>query len=280
MSDTIVQVFEHEKFGSVRTLLDEHGDPWFVAKDLCSALNIRTNSLRTILDDDEVSTTNANTIDIAGGKDPLIVSEPGMYSLVIKSRKPEAKEFKRWVTHEVLPSIRKYGKYEVSNGTEMVKASGLMPEDELRMEQQTLEVIQYHVNKNKMLQQLVEEQRLTMEQQERHIVAQAETIEVMEPKVALYDLCMSAEGTVSITEAARYLIQYDKTLTRNRLYALLRGDGMICKTSNAPTKRAIEQGIMVQMMTVRGNGKANDPYAHLTRKGIDWCLRHYCKEAA
>ncbi len=283
MSDTIVQVFEHEVFGSIRTLIDEHGDPWFVAKDVCVALKLNNvGQALTRLDDDEKMQVEPKLItnDVWHGRKPYIVSESGFYSLVLASRTKESSDLRFWVTHEVLPSIRKYGRYEIDKGTDIVRANVLSVEDELRMEQQTLEVIQYHVNRNKMLEQTIVEQRITMEEQERHIIDQAETIEVMEPKAKMYDLCMSADGTVSVTEAARYLIQYDKTLTRNRLYALLRADGMICKTSNAPTKRAIEQGLMVQMMTVRGNGKANDPYAHLTRKGIDWCLNRYCKEAA
>lgn len=99
---------------TLRTMTDENGEPWFVAKDVCDILETRTNNLRTILDPDEISElSNDYSIDIAqnGGKSPLIISEAGLYSLILKSRKPEAKEFKHWVTHEVLPSIRKHGIY-------------------------------------------------------------------------------------------------------------------------------------------------------------------------
>ena len=102
------------KGNQLRTLTDSQGEPWFVAKDVCDILEIRTNSLRAILEPDEISElSNDNSIDIAqnGGKSPLIISEAGLYSLALKSRKPEAKEFKRWVTHDVLPTIRKHGAY-------------------------------------------------------------------------------------------------------------------------------------------------------------------------
>lgn len=92
----------------------------------------------------------------------------------------------------------------------------------------------------------------------------------------MYDVAMEADGTMSITDAARYLYQFDKSINRKRLFALLRADGLICKQDNAPTKKAIERDYMVQMLTHRADGKANDPYAHMTRKGLDYCIRAYC----
>lgn len=108
-----IQTFNFNS-ATLRVLTYENGEPWFVAKDVCDILGIRTNNLRTTLDPDEISElSNDYSIDIAqnGGRLPLIVSEAGLYGLVLKSRKPETHEFKRWVTHEVLPSIRKHGIY-------------------------------------------------------------------------------------------------------------------------------------------------------------------------
>lgn len=95
----------------VRVLTDEHGNPWFLGADVCTILSTATNHIREYLDADEI--TNIRSTDIAqnGGKAPVFVSESGLYSLVLRSRKPEAREFKRWVTHEVLPSIRRHGAY-------------------------------------------------------------------------------------------------------------------------------------------------------------------------
>ena len=105
--------FTHEQFGQLRTIImDGDGNPWFVAKDVCDALELRVNNLRAILDADEVKESNDYSIVLApGGRAPLIISESGLYSLILRSRKPEAKAFKRWVTHEVLPAIRKTGGY-------------------------------------------------------------------------------------------------------------------------------------------------------------------------
>ena len=99
---------------SLRTLTDKAGEPWFVAKDVCDILELGTEHLRRDLDEDEVTeATNLPNWQVGsnGGRVPLIISEPGLYKLVMRSRKPEAKEFQRWVTHEVLPQIRRTGGY-------------------------------------------------------------------------------------------------------------------------------------------------------------------------
>lgn len=111
-------VFNNGEFGEVRTVLRD-GEPWFVAADVCRALGIE-NSRDAVsrLDEDEKGVAIADTL---GGKQEMqVVSEPGMYSLIFASRKPEAKAFKRWVTHEVLPQIRKKGFYSALVGDELI----------------------------------------------------------------------------------------------------------------------------------------------------------------
>ena len=106
-----LQVFENPAFGQVRTVTKD-GEPWFVAADVCRALEVG-NSRQALsrLDDDEKGVISTDT---PGGEQKMsIVNEPGLYSLVLGSRKPEAKNFKRWITHEVIPSIRKTGSYSI-----------------------------------------------------------------------------------------------------------------------------------------------------------------------
>lgn len=106
-----LQFFVHEDFGQVR-VIEQNGEPWFVAADVCRALDIADtwNALQR-LDGDEKGTCSISTL---GGEQKVsIVNEPGLYSLVLGSRKPEAKAFKRWITHEVLPAIRKTGSYSL-----------------------------------------------------------------------------------------------------------------------------------------------------------------------
>jgi prophage antirepressor-like protein len=106
-----LKIFESPSFGSVRTITKD-GEPWFVAADVCKALDIAdTWNAVNRLDDDE---KGLRSIQTPGGEQSMVaVNEAGLYSLILGSRKPEAKDFKRWVTHDVLPSIRKTGKYEV-----------------------------------------------------------------------------------------------------------------------------------------------------------------------
>lgn len=105
----MLKVFEKAEFGRVRVVECE-GEPWFVAKDVCECLEL-TNTSQTLsyLDDDEKGIISNDT---PGGKQEMsIISEPGLYSLILRSRKPEAKAFKQWIIHEVVPSIRKRGLY-------------------------------------------------------------------------------------------------------------------------------------------------------------------------
>lgn len=103
-----LKIFSNPDFGEVRTL-NIDGEPWFVASDVCKALDIDPTSTRR-LDDDEKNTLRL-TQGIPGNPNVTVVNEPGLYTLVLGSRKPEAKAFKRWITHEVIPSIRKHGGY-------------------------------------------------------------------------------------------------------------------------------------------------------------------------
>ena len=101
-----LMIFENEAFGKVRTL-NLNGEPWFVAVDVCSVLDLSNTTIAVSrLDEDERAKFN-----LGRQGDATIVNEPGLYTLVLGSRKPEAKAFKRWITHEVLPNIRKHGVY-------------------------------------------------------------------------------------------------------------------------------------------------------------------------
>ena len=242
-----LQVFTNEDFGSVRALTIDSA-PWFVAKDVCDALGLSNVGQAIVgLDEDE---RDSITIDdgTPGNPNKAIITEAGLYSLILRSRKPEAKRFKRWVTHEVLPTIRNHGVYATPQAIERMLAD---PDTMIA----TLKALK------------AERQRADalMEDNARLL-----------PKATMYDVAIEAEGTMTVTQAARYLAQHDRSVNVKRLYALLRADGLICKQDNAPTKKAIERGYMVQMLTTRSDGKANPPYARMTRKGLDWCLNHYC----
>ena len=215
-----IQTFTNSKFGIIRAI-HVHGEPWFVAKDVCEALGIRTNTVRTILDHDEVTNTNVNSIDIAqnGGRTPLIVSEPGLYSLILKSRKPEAKAFQRWVTHEVLPALRRDGAYIASNDTE--DDTTLIARALLAAKRQ------------------IDAKNHNIEQQNREI-------NEMSPKALFADAVAASDGTCLVGELAKMLRQNGVKIGQNRLFAMLREDGYLGKTGsnrNVPTQSSMEKGL-------------------------------------
>ncbi len=109
--DNNLAVFNSEEFGELRTIMIE-GEPWFVANDVCTILDINRTQTRR-LDDDEKGVCSMHT---PGGEQNVgIVNEYGLYNLILGSRKPEAKAFRRWITHEVLPSIRRHGVYATNS---------------------------------------------------------------------------------------------------------------------------------------------------------------------
>lgn len=172
---TEIQRFEF-KGAALRTLTDENGEPWFVAKDVCDILGHSNVSMALDrLDDDERSKSN-----LGRQGETNIVNEAGLYVLVLGSRKPEAHEFKRWVTHEVLPQIRKTGGYiptSESDSDEDIMARAVL------VAQKTIE------RKN---QQIAEQQTRIVE---------------LEPKARFADAVAASDGTCLIGELAKMLRQ-------------------------------------------------------------------------
>lgn len=204
---------------SLRTLTDEAGEPWFVLKDCMSILDLG-NPTETVkmFDKDEFSTTEV--IDSIGRRQQTyIISEPGLYRLVMKSRKPEAKEFQRWVTHEVLPQIRRTGGYIPATDAD----------DDMTI-----------------LAKAVMIGKRTMEQQQRKITEQQTRIVELEPKARFADAVAASDDTCLVGELAKMLLQNGIPVGQNRLFRLLRAEGYLGKSGsnrNMPTQRAMELGL-------------------------------------
>lgn len=211
------------KGASLRTLTDEAGEPWFVAKDACDILGMSNPSMAvTALDKDEVAQIDPK--DYLGSENRSnqavnIVSEPGLYKLIMRSRKPEAKEFQRWVTHEVLPQIRRTGGYiptSESDSDEDIMARAVL------VAQKTIE------RKNQQLQ------------------AKDAQIKVLEPKARFADAVAASDGTCLVGELAKMLRQNGMDIGQNRLFRLLQADGYLGKSGsnrNVPTQRAMDLGL-------------------------------------
>lgn len=194
-----LQIFKSEDFGEIR-VVEKDGQPWFVASDICKVLDIQ-NATQALyrLDDDERSMFN-----IGRQGEANIVNEYGLYNLILASRKPEAKKFKRWVTHEVLPSIRKNGGY-------IANQENLTPEQI---------VAQALIVANNIIQ---EKDRLLQEQK---------------PKVEFFDTVANSKTALPMDRVAKVL---DMGIGRNKLFELLR-DKKILDRNNIPYQTYVDRG--------------------------------------
>ncbi|MGG1664538.1 phage antirepressor KilAC domain-containing protein [Brevibacillus sp. NRS-1366] len=174
---------------------------YFLAKDVCDLLE-HSDSRKAVnrLDDDEKL---IGTIFLSGqNRETWLINEAGLYSLILTSRKPEAKVFKRWITHEVLPSIRKTGQYILPSQSQQFTLPATYKE--------ALIELVAKVEENEQLHQTISEQQ---------------------PKVEMYDTLMNAEGCQNMSQVAKSL-----EWGRNRLYAFLRDENILID-SNCPYKR-------------------------------------------
>ena len=112
-----IQIFQNQEFGAIRTLSNEQGEPMFCLKDVCEALGLQTKQVvRRLMDD--VFSKHPIVDNLGRTQQATFVNEDGLYDTILESRKPQAKLFRKWVTSEVLPSIRKQGGYMMAPPTE------------------------------------------------------------------------------------------------------------------------------------------------------------------
>lgn len=195
---TEVMKYTYAELEAEIRVVEMDGDPWFVAKDVCNVLGIDTSNLSKVIDADEKGTYSVRTP--GGDQRVSIINEPGLYSLILRSRKPQAKEFKRWVTHEVLPTIRKTGAY-IDPASALAESVASGDIDTL------LELVQASVNAAK--------------------EARAE-LKVARPKAALFDAAMAYEdqGGIPLQNFARCLAAETGWKTRQLLQQFVK-DGFL-----------------------------------------------------
>lgn len=250
-----IQTFESDQFGTVRAIRDENGEPMFVAKDVCAVLELKNpRSTLALLDEDE---KGVHIVDTPGGEQQMtIVTEPGFYKLVMRSRKPEAKAFKRWVTHEVLPALRRDGGYMVARADET-------PEELMARALKAADATLARVRD--------ENARLTRRNQ------------VLEPKAAFFDSVMESDGLISVRAAAKVLKSYDREMGERRLRQMLRDACYLEKRTRSATAAAIGRGYMKERpfaITHSDGRREMDHYGCLTPKGLAMCARRFCGQAA
>lgn len=213
MSD--IQIFQNPQFGAVRTI-ERDGEPWFVAADVCRALehsNVTVALDR--LDEDEKAKLN---LGLPGGATGC-VNEPGLYSLVLGSRKPEAKAFRRWITHEVIPSIRRHGLYA------------------------TPEAVEQMLNNPDMM---IKALTALKDEREKRKALEAEAA-LNKPKVLFSEAVASSHNSILIGDLAKLIRQNGVPVGQKRLFEILRQEGFLIsrgEARNMPTQKAMEAGLM------------------------------------
>lgn len=217
-----LQIFNSSEFGQIRTI-ERGGEPWFVGRDVAAALGYSdTKSALTDHVDSEdkqiIQRGQIATLDIPN-RGLTIINESGLYSLVLSSKLPTAKKFKRWVTNEVIPSIRKHGAYMTPETLEKV----LLSPDTLMQLAQNLKDEQ--------------EKRKALEQQ----------IESQKPAVLFTGAVETSKTSILIGELAKMLKQNGINIGPNRLFEWMRQNGYLIKRKgtdyNMPTQRSMEMGL-------------------------------------
>ena len=251
-----LQIFKNSEFGEIRTVT-KNNEPWFVAIDVCNALDLKNPTVSVgRLDEDEV--TKFNLGGLSGESN--IVSEYGLYNLILASRKKEAKKFKRWITHEVIPTIRKHGAYMSS---EVIEKTLSDPDYLIRL-------------------------ATNLKEEKAKRALAAAQIERDKPKVLFADTVSSSNKSCLVGELAKLISQeairrgeISKKIGQNNLFAWMRSNGYLCKSGerkNQPLQQYVEQGLfeLKKGTYVDGNGvNVLTTTTKVTGKGIIYFINKF-----
>lgn len=217
-----IKVFNNAEFGKIRTL-NRDGEPWFVGKDVATALGYKdsVNALKSHVSEEDKGGWRIATQ--YGEREAVIINESGLYSLILSSKLEGAKRFKRWVTAEVLPSIRKSGGYiagqDEMSDTELLAKALLVAQRQI--EQRNAQIAE------------------------------------MQPKALFADAVAASHTSILIGELAKILNQNGVDIGQNRLFETLRQQGYLIRRNgtdyNSPTQRAMELGLFEVKESTVGN---------------------------
>lgn len=212
-----LQIFENKEFGSVRTATID-GEPYFVGKDVADILGY-SNARKALIDHVDEEDKGVTKCDTPGGTQSLtVINESGLYSLILSSKMPNAKKFKRWVTAEILPSVRKHGGYLTPQKIEEV----LMDPDtiiklatDLKMEREKRKALEIKVEQDK-------------------------------PKTIFADAVNASDTSILVGDLAKLICQNGVNIGQKRLFEWLRQNNYLIKSGssrNMPQQRYVEQGL-------------------------------------
>lgn len=220
-----LKIFENNQFGKIRTIIDNDKQPWFVGKDITDVLEYRNGSRDINRHVDELDRRKEMVNDGNQLKETILVNESGLYSLIFSSKMGKAKEFKRWVTSEVLPTIRKHGAYM---SEEVIEKTLTDPDYLIRLATNL------------------------KEERAKRMLAEAEVTR-NKPKVLFADTVAASQNSCLVGELAKLISQEairsgrsDIKIGQNKLFAWLRNEGYLCKSGerkNQPRQQYIDQGL-------------------------------------
>lgn len=254
-----LQIFNSPEFGQVRTI-QQNGEPWFVGKDVAEILGY-SNTPKAIRDhvDDEDKLTER--IVLSGqNREVAIINESGLYSLILSSKMPKAKEFKRWVTSEVIPAIRKTGGYIA--GSENMTDAEIMAKAVLVAQS-------------------------TIQQRDQRIKELESDVAAAKPKVLFADAVSASDSTILIGDLAKILKQNGHPIGQKRLFNWMREQGYLIKRQgadyNSPTQRAMEMGLFKIKETAISHSDGHVSVSKTTKvtgKGQQYFINKFCGELA
>jgi len=251
-----LEIFNNPEFGQIRAT-EINGEPYFVGKDIAEALGY-TNPQKAIRDHVDQEDKTLNESFTVNGTMAVLISESGVYSLVFGSQLPKAKEFKHWVTSEVLPTIRKHGAYATPETIESIIAN---PDNGIRL----LQALKDERDKRKALEAQNEE---------------------MKPKALFAEAVSASKSSILIGDLAKIIKQNGHDIGQKRLFEWLRDNGWLIKQKgnswNMPTQRSMEMGLFEIKESTFQNPDGSvriTKTPKVTGKGQVFFVNKFCAEA-
>ena len=254
-----LQIFNSPEFGQVRTI-QQNEEPWFVGKDVAEILgysNTKDAIAKHVDDEDKLGAQIATS---GQNRNMTIINESGLYSLILSSKMPKAKEFKHWVTSEVIPAIRKTGGYIA--GSENMTDAEIMAKAVLVAQS-------------------------TIQQRDQRIKELESDVAAAKPKVLFADAVSASDSTILIGDLAKILKQNGHPIGQKRLFEWLRGNGYLIKRQgadyNSPTQRAMEMGLFKIKETAISHSDGHVSVSKTTKvtgKGQQYFINKFCGELA
>lgn len=253
MSTEVLELFEFED-KQVRTIMQD-GEPWFVLADVCKVLDLRVAKVKERLTPEDVNVLSRDVYNGAG-RAPLLVNESGLYDAILDSRKPQAKQFRRWITSEVLPALRKDGVYVTEELAE--ESPDVIMAKAVLAAQKTLEL------KEAKIQELNEE------------------LEEQKPLVDFAETIKSSNELKTFTHLAKLLNSAGCSINRNELCKQLRDEGFLYKrpgmTENLPIKQYEDQGLFKTKYVYIEQADRTTVQTYLTGAGIAYFIDYFLND--